>query len=99
MVAVCNRTGVSAGSRKRGAGTPVPPREATRQALGAAVVLELTPDGPEATIVTEIFDCSGGPEDEHADIDYGSIWVDSMNRALERLDGLCAGPPGTATPD
>ena len=29
----------------------------------------------------------------------GSIWVDSMNRTLERLDGLYAGPPGTATPD
>lgn len=39
MVAVCNRTGVSAGSRKRGAGPPVPPREASRQARWAAVVL------------------------------------------------------------
>jgi hypothetical protein len=38
------------------------------------------------------------PEDERAAIDNGGIWVDSMNRTLERLDGLCAEPPETATP-
>ncbi len=60
MVAVCNRTGVSAGSRKRGAGTPVPPGGFAAGALGGQRwSFELTPDGPDATIVTEIFDCSG----------------------------------------
>ena len=57
---------------------------------------QLTPDGPDATIVTEIFDCSRVPEDERADISHGAIWVESMNRTLERLDGLCTRPPGTA---
>ena len=39
---------------------------------------ELTPDGPDATIVTEIYDCSGTPEEERVDIDDGKIWVESM---------------------
>ena len=34
---------------------------------------ELTPDGPDATIVTEIFDFSRVPEDERVDIDNGSM--------------------------
>jgi hypothetical protein len=50
---------------------------------------ELTPDGPDATVVTEIFDCSRVPEDERADIDDGNIWVASMHQTLERLDQLC----------
>ena len=50
---------------------------------------ELTPDGPDATVVTEIFDCSRVPEDERADIDDGNIWVPSMHQTLERLDQLC----------
>src|SRR5215468_9032878 len=51
---------------------------------------ELTSDGHDATIVTEIFDCSQVPEDQRADIDYGNIWVDGMQQTLERLDALCA---------
>jgi hypothetical protein len=50
---------------------------------------ELTPDGPDATVVTEIFDCSRVPEDERVDIDDGNIWVASMHQTLERLDQLC----------
>ena len=59
---------------------------------------ELAPDGPDATIVTEIFDCSRVPEDERPDIDNGNIWVDSMRRTLERLDRLCTSQPGAASP-
>jgi len=50
---------------------------------------ELTPDGPDATVVTEIFDCSRVPEDQREDIDNGNIWVEDMRRTLERLDRLC----------
>lgn len=61
---------------------------------------ELTADGPDATVVTEIFDCSRVPEDERADIGNGNIWVESMHRTLERLDQLCTGRTGGAgTPD
>jgi len=52
---------------------------------------ELAPDGPDATIVTEIFDCSGAPEEERVDIDDGKIWVESMAETLERLDRACTG--------
>ena len=58
---------------------------------------QLTPDGPDATIVTEIYDCSRAPEKKRAGMDNGKIWIDSMSRTLERLDALCARhsrPPG-----
>lgn len=50
---------------------------------------QLTPDGPDATIVTEIYDCSRVPEKERAGMDNGKIWIESMARTLERLDALC----------
>jgi hypothetical protein len=52
---------------------------------------ELTPDGPDATVVTKIFDCSQVPEDQRVDIDDGNIWVEGMRQTLERLDRLCVG--------
>jgi hypothetical protein len=58
---------------------------------------ELTPDGSQATVVTEIFDCSQVPEDQRADIDNGNIWIDSMHQTLQRLDQLCTNQPGAAT--
>jgi hypothetical protein len=51
---------------------------------------QLTPDGPDATIVTEIYDCSAAPEHERAEIDNGAIWAGDMAKTLERLDALCA---------
>lgn len=78
----------------------MPPRRLRGRPWGQRWSFELTPDGRDATIVTEIFDCSRVPEDERVDIDNGSIWIESMNRTLERLDGLCTGQPETpATPD
>jgi len=58
---------------------------------------DLTPEGPDATLVTEIFDCSKVPEDQRIDIDNGEIWVESMHRTLQRLDRLCTSQPGPAT--
>jgi hypothetical protein len=52
---------------------------------------ELAPDGPGATIVTEIYDCSAAPEEERADMQHGKIWADAMAGTLERLDRACAG--------
>jgi len=51
---------------------------------------ELTPDGPETTLVTEIYDCSRAPEEERAEMDNGKVWIDSMTSTLKRLDALCA---------
>ena len=50
---------------------------------------QLTPDGSDATIVTEIYDCSRAPEKERVGMDNGKIWIESMARTLERLDALC----------
>jgi hypothetical protein len=51
---------------------------------------QLTPDGPDATVVTEIYDCSRAPEEERAGMDNGKIWIEAMAETLERLDALCA---------
>jgi uncharacterized protein YndB with AHSA1/START domain len=50
---------------------------------------ELTPDGPDATIVTEIYDCSRAPEEERVGMDNGKIWARVMAETLERLDRAC----------
>jgi hypothetical protein len=50
---------------------------------------QLTPDGPDATVVTEIYDCSKAPEEERAGMDNGNIWAEAMAETLERLDALC----------
>jgi RNA polymerase sigma-70 factor, ECF subfamily len=51
---------------------------------------QLTPDGPDATVVTEIYDCSRAPEEERAGMDNGNVWIESMAKTLEQLDVLCA---------
>lgn len=53
---------------------------------------QLTPDGPYATIVREIYDCSRAPEEDRAGMDNGKIWIESMGKTLERLDALCRQP-------
>jgi len=53
---------------------------------------QLTPDGPDATVVTEIYDCSQAPEEERAGMDNGNVWIEAMAKTLERLDALCARP-------
>jgi hypothetical protein len=80
-----------------GRGHPNAAPEASRPARwGHRWSFELTPDGADATVVTEIFDCSRVPEDERADIDNGNIWVETMSVTLKRLNELCAGQPGVA---
>ncbi|HEY3977447.1 MAG TPA: hypothetical protein VGM79_09260 [Streptosporangiaceae bacterium] len=61
---------------------------------------QLTPDGPDATIVTEIYDCSRAPEAERVGMDNGKVWAGAMAETLGRLDELCTrtgkqlSPPG-----
>ena len=52
---------------------------------------ELTPDGPDATVVTEIYDCSRVPAEQRAGMNDGRVWMDSMAETLERLDRACTG--------
>jgi RNA polymerase sigma factor (sigma-70 family) len=65
------------------------PGSAAQPRWGHRWSYELTPDGPDATIVTETYDCSQAPEDERASMDGGRVWVKSMTETLERLDVLC----------
>jgi hypothetical protein len=53
---------------------------------------ELAPDGPDATVVTEIYDCSRVPENERSGMNDGKVWIGSMTTTLERLDALCTSP-------
>ncbi|HUN37680.1 MAG TPA: SRPBCC family protein [Trebonia sp.] len=50
---------------------------------------ELVPDGPDATIVTEIYDCSRAPAEARADMADGEVWAEGMARTLERLEAAC----------
>ena len=78
-----------------GRGHPNAEPEAERPARrGQRWSFQLTPDGPDATVVTEVLDCSRVPGDQRIDIDHGSIWIDGMRRTLERLDHLCTAHPG-----
>jgi uncharacterized protein YndB with AHSA1/START domain len=57
---------------------------------GQRWTFELTPDGPDATVVTEIYDCSRAPAEERVGMEDGKIWIEAMTATLERLDALCA---------
>ena len=50
---------------------------------------KLIPDGPDATVVTEIFDCSSAPEELREATNNGATWIESMEETLARLDSLC----------
>lgn len=50
---------------------------------------ELTQDGPDATVVTEIYDCSRAPEHARVSMDDGKVWMADMAATLERLDVIC----------
>jgi uncharacterized protein YndB with AHSA1/START domain len=50
---------------------------------------DLTPDGPDATVVKETYDCSDASEQVRQSLDNGNAWVEGMNKTLERLDQLC----------
>ena len=50
----------------------------------------LSPDGPDVTIVTEIYDCSRAPSDFRQQMNDGTMWIESMKETLKRLDNLVA---------
>jgi hypothetical protein len=50
---------------------------------------ELVPDGGDATMVTEIFDCANASEDLRVAIQNGEVWIDSMTATLVKLDQIC----------
>jgi hypothetical protein len=75
-----------------GRGHPNASAEADQNRWGHRWSYALQPVGPDATTVTEIYDCSRAPEDQRAGMDGGKTWIESMTRTLERLDAICTGP-------
>jgi Polyketide cyclase / dehydrase and lipid transport len=50
---------------------------------------DLIPDGPNATVVTETYDCTESPESVREAVDNGNAWLAGMTKTLERLDEVC----------
>jgi uncharacterized protein YndB with AHSA1/START domain len=65
------------------------PDETQSRSWGHTWEFVLVPDGPEATLVTEIYDCSRVPDHERARMDDGRLWIESMTKTLELLESLC----------
>jgi hypothetical protein len=72
-----------------GRGHPDGAAAASERRWGQRWSYELVPDGPGATIVTEIYDCSRVPADARLDMDDGEVWAEGMARTLERLGAAC----------
>jgi hypothetical protein len=72
-----------------GRGHPEAAAQASEGRWGHRWSYVLVPDGPGATIVTEIYDCSRLPADARLNIDDGEIWAEDMARTLKRLDTAC----------
>ena len=67
-------------------GNPEFPRNGSRWRF------DLTPDGPNATVVTETYDCTDSPESVREAVDNGNAWLAGMTETLERLDQICTTP-------
>jgi hypothetical protein len=47
---------------------------------------DLAPDGSNATVVTETYDCTDSPKSVRDAVDNGNAWIAGMTKTLERLD-------------
>jgi uncharacterized protein YndB with AHSA1/START domain len=55
---------------------------------------ELTPDGPDGTLVTETYDCTRSPDRLRKAVKGGHLWVAPMRVTLEKLEREVTPPPG-----
>jgi hypothetical protein len=67
------------------------PSNAELDRNGSRWRFDLTPDGPDATLVTETYDCTESPDSVRKAVDNGKVWLAGMTKTLERLDQLCTG--------
>jgi hypothetical protein len=56
---------------------------------GSRWLFTLDPDGPDATIVTETYDCSGSPDMVRTAVDNGKGWIEAMTQTLAHLEETC----------
>jgi hypothetical protein len=55
----------------------------------------LEPDGPDSTMVTEVYDCSRASADARTSVDDGRVWIEAMTATLVRLGRSVHQPPMT----
>lgn len=67
-----------------------PDKDADSSRWGHRWSYRLEPDGPDATVVIESYDCSTVPAEEQAAMDGGRCWLPAMTDTLARLDEVCA---------
>ena len=72
-----------------GRGHPAAAAEGNERRWGQRWSYELVPDGPDVTIVTEVYDCSLVPADTRRNMDDGEVWAEGMARTLELPDAAC----------
>ena len=65
------------------------PQNAELARNGSRWRFDLSPDGPDATVVTETYDCTDSPDTVREAVDNGNVWLAAMTATLERLDRLC----------
>ncbi|WP_255949977.1 hypothetical protein [Streptomyces odontomachi] len=69
-----------------------PDHGSTERRFGQRWIYDLEPDGPAATVVTEIFDASRLPEDKRLEMEKARpFWVAAIEGSLRRLDEVCTG--------
>jgi uncharacterized protein YndB with AHSA1/START domain len=51
----------------------------------------LTPDGEDATVVTEVFDYGSAPEEIRQAVREGGEWVEAITVSLKKLEAICCG--------
>jgi hypothetical protein len=66
------------------------PGSSDRTRWGHRWSFDLQPDGPDATVVTEIYDCSAAPAEAQAGMQGGRVWLPGLTETLERLAEVCA---------
>jgi hypothetical protein len=49
----------------------------------------LTPDGDDATVVTEVFDYGSAPVEIRQAVREGGEWVEAMTSSLDKLEKIC----------
>ncbi|HEX3708130.1 MAG TPA: SRPBCC family protein [Mycobacteriales bacterium] len=75
----------AAGDEKAGNGsTPV------GEPVGHRWIFELAPEGPDATMVTESYDCTAAPESLQKVVNGGEHWRAGMEATLVKLDEVCS---------
>lgn len=75
------------------AGRGHPDESTAAESWGHRWVFDLVADGSDATVVTEIYDCSRAPNEERRSMGDGQVWLEAMTATLERLDAVATRQP------